>query len=269
MIYKDALGRKIDITQSPKRIISLVPSLTELLHDMGLERAIVGVTKYCVHPAHYRHTKTIVGGTKKVKFPAIKALNPDFILCSKEENTAEMVAELEKIAPVYVSDVQTFDGALELIKNLGLVLNRRTQAGHIIDKIEHRYRAFRASIEKLRPYKSVYFIWANPWMVAGGKTFINDMMRISGLKNAYEHLERYPEINIKRIRITGDDPELFMFSSEPYHFTDEEVFEVLRSNKKVLTIYVDGTYFSWYGSRLIKAFDHFEQMHQKIKSYWP
>ncbi len=269
MIYKDALGRKIDIPQTPGRIVSLVPSLTELLHDMGLERAIAGITKYCIHPVHYRHTKTIVGGTKKVKFDTLKALNPDFILCSKEENTAEMVSKLEQIAPVYVSDVQSFEEALALIETLGVILNRRTQSGHILDKIKHRYQEFRKSIEKLRPYKSVYFIWANPWMVAGGKTFINDMMRISGFQNAYAYKERYPEINIKRIRITGDDPELFMFSSEPHHFTDEEVFEVLRSNKKVLTVYVDGSYFAWYGSRLIKAFDHFEQIHQKIKNYWP
>ncbi len=267
MKYTDSLNRKIDLPKTPQRIISLVPSLTELLHDMGLERQIVGVTKYCIHPVHYKSTKVLIGGTKKVKFQVIKDLEPDFILCSKEENTPEMVTELEKIAPVYVSDVKSLDDALLLIKELGLLFERRTQSEHIIDKINFRLAKFQNFIKETPIKKVVYFIWANPWMVAGNKTFINDMLRICRFENAYAHTERYPEINIKRIRILGGNPDLFLFSSEPHDFTDEEVFEVLRSNKKVLTIYVDGQYFSWYGSRLIKAFDHFKQIHEKIAAF--
>jgi len=267
MIYKDSLQRALNLPEAPKRIISLVPSLTELLHDMGLERYIVGITKYCVHPIHYKVSKTLVGGTKKVKYQTVKDLKPDFILCSKEENTAEMVTELEKIAPVYVSNVNSFQEALNLIKALGNVLNRRTQAEHIVEKIIHRFRTFTKTIEDTRTYSAVYFIWANPWMVAGGHTFINDMLRIAGFNNAFAYKERYPEINIKRIRITGNNPELFMFSSEPHSFTDDEVYEVLRKNDKVLSIYVDGQYFSWYGSRLIKAFEHFTDIHKKLSAY--
>lgn len=266
MKYTDSLNRKIDLPKTPQRITSLVPSLTELLHDMGLERQIVGVTKYCVHPVHYKSTKVMVGGTKKVKYQAIKDLNPDFILCSKEENTSEMVAELEKIAPVYVSDVNSFEDALLLIKQLGLLFDRRTQSEHIIDKINFRLKEFQDSIKDIQIKKVAYFIWAKPWMVAGSKTFIDDMLRICQFENAYANKERYPEIKIKRMRILAD-PELLLFSSEPHDFTDEEVYEVLRSNKKVLTIYVDGQYFSWYGSRLIKAFDHFKQIHEKIGIY--
>ena len=266
MKYTDALNRTIELPETPQRIISLVPSLTELLHDMGMERQVVGITKYCVHPVHYRHTKTIVGGTKKVKPDVIKALKPDFILCSKEENTAEMVKELEKIAPVYVSDVNSLQEALELINTLGLLFDRRTQAEHIVDKIIYRRNTFQEQIKNTRIKKVAYFIWAKPWMVAASNTFIDDMLRICRFENAYAKFDRYPEIKIKRMRIVAD-PELLLFSSEPHDFTDEEVYEVLRSNKKVLTIYVDGQYFSWYGSRLIKAFDHFKQIHEKISAY--
>lgn len=266
MKYIDSLNRTINLPDTPQRIISLVPSLTELLHDMGLERQIVGITKYCVHPVHYKSTKVLVGGTKKVKYQAIKDLNPDFILCNKEENTPEMVAELEKIATVYVSDINSLIDALDLIKELGLLFGRRTQATHIIEKINFRLLDFQKSI-KDKPFRKVaYFIWAKPWMVAGNNTFINDMLRICRFENAFGHLERYPEVNIQKMQLQ-EKPNLLLFSSEPYDFSDEEVYEVLQSNRKILTIYVDGQYFSWYGSRLIKAFDHFKQIHEKIANF--
>ena len=267
MIYIDSLNRKLDLPKIPQRIISLVPSLTELLHDFGLDRQIVGITKYCVHPLHYQSTKTIVGGTKKINLKKLKELKPDFILCSKEENTQEMVEALEKIAPVYVSDVNTFDNALQLIKKLGLLFDRRTQSEHILDKINFKLKDFKMSSKQgIIKKKVAYFIWANPWMVAASGTFIDDMLRISGFKNAYTGEERYPEINIKTMKITTK-PDLLMFSSEPYDFTDDEVYEVLRKNRKTTTIYVDGQYFSWYGSRLIKAFDHFKEIHEKITNF--
>jgi len=267
MHYTDSINRELILTSAPERIVSLVPSLTELLHDMSLEPQVLGITKYCVHPVHYLSTKKVVGGTKHVKYEDIKKLAPDFILCSKEENTPKMIAKLEKIAPVFVSDVNSFKDALNLIEVLGNILNRRTEASYIIDRINFRYAEFTARIKNSDSYKVAYFIWANPWMVAGGKTFINDMLRICRFKNAYEKKERYPEINIKIIKITAK-PDVFLFSSEPHDFTDEEVYEVLRRSKKTLTVYVDGEYFSWYGSRLIKAFDHFTQLREKIDRYF-
>ena len=267
MQFFDELNREVLIPNEPQRIISLVPSLTELLHEMGLEKQVVGITKYCVYPVHYQSTKTKVGGTKKVKFEVIKELKPDFILCSKEENTKEMVQELEKIAPVYVSDVNTFEEALQLIDKLGKILYRRTQAERIVQKIIDRQQEFQVFLKEGKKYSVVYFIWAEPWMVAGGKTFINDMIKVAGFTNAYEHLERYPEIKIGRIRFSSKNAEVLMFSSEPYDFSDEEVYDAVRKNKNTLAIYVDGQYFSWYGSRLSKAFDHFKEIHQKLAEY--
>jgi ABC-type Fe3+-hydroxamate transport system substrate-binding protein len=266
MTLIDHLNRSLTLDYQPKRIISLVPSLTELLHDLGLEKRIVGITQFCVHPYHYKSVKTIVGGTKKVKMDVIQSLNPDFILCSKEENTPEMVLELEKIAPVFVSDVADFLSALQLIKELGEIFGKRIESETLVQKIEIKYADFQIYIKDKRPVKTAYFIWKNPWMVAGNGTFINDMMRINQLENVFAKKERYPEINIKYLNLQGN-PELLLFSSEPYQFKEEDAFEVLRENEKILSIFVDGQYFSWYGSRLLKAFDYFKVLQKKIVSY--
>src|SRR5690606_15229799 len=116
---KDQLHRPLLLEKTPKRIISLVPSQTELLVDLGLESSIVGVTKFCVHPIHIKEEKVIVGGTKQVHFDKIRDLKPDIILCNKEENTKEMILELEKIATVHISDIYTIDDTLELIELYG------------------------------------------------------------------------------------------------------------------------------------------------------
>ena len=266
MIYKDSLDRTVQIEKLPQRIISLVPSLTELLHDLGLEKRIVGITKYCVHPYHYQSVKTKVGGTKKVKFDVIQELQPDFILCSKEENTPEMVSVLEKIAPVFVSDVSSFQEALELIEKLGEIMGKRIEAQQLLAKIHLKYQNFKAYLSQKRPIKSAYFIWKDPWMVAGNGTFIHDMMSINRLDNVFASKDRYPEISIKHLKLQGN-PELLLFSSEPYQFSENDAYEVLHENEKMLTIMVDGTYFSWYGSRLLKAFDYFKTLQEKIEIY--
>jgi ABC-type Fe3+-hydroxamate transport system substrate-binding protein len=207
--------------------------------------------------------KTLVGGTKKVKFPLIRDLKPDFILCSKEENTREMVEELEKIAPVYVSDVTDYNSALLLIEHLGKLLNRRTQAQKLLQKIAFEKEETEVFLKNFPVLRGMYFIWANPYMAAAGDTFISDMMRLAKIENVLAENKRYPEVNIKRIRILYK-PDVFLFSSEPYDFQDEDVYEVMRYNRKTVAIYVDGQYFTWYGSRLAKAFAYFRELRSKI-----
>lgn len=266
MQFTDALQRILIIEKYPQRIVSLVPSLTETLFHLGLEKRIVGVTDFCVHPLHFRATKTLVGGTKKPKIDRIKSLNPDFILCNKEENTLETVLALEKVAPLYVTDVSSFDDTIQLIKKLGEMLGKRTEAEVLTEKINRKHTDFLKYIENKRPIKTAYFIWKNPWLVAGNGTFIHDMLRINRLENVFANRERYPEVSIKHLKLQGN-PELLLFSSEPYHFTEEDAFEVLRENEKILSIFVDGQYFTWYGSRLLSAFDYFTTLQEKISTY--
>ena len=125
---KDSLGTYFTIESTPKRIISLVPSLTETLYDLGLEDKIVGITKFCVHPFHLKSTKKIVGGTKKVHFEKIRLLEPDIIIANKEENTLEIVEELSKICPVWVTDIITLEDNLKMIEDFGNLFNKRTEA---------------------------------------------------------------------------------------------------------------------------------------------
>ena len=117
----DQLHRELVLENTPKRIISLVPSQTELLYDLGLEDSVVGITKFCVHPYHWKSTKKIVGGTKNIKFEKIKELQPDIILCNKEENTQEIVETLEKLFPVHVSDVKTIEESMPPLRDVDIL----------------------------------------------------------------------------------------------------------------------------------------------------
>src|SRR5665213_2671183 len=117
--FIDQTGRKVTVHDNPKRIISVVPSQTELLYDLGLRDEVIGVTKFCVHPNEWFHGKTRIGGTKKLDIEKIKSLNPDLIIANKEENTKEQIEELIKYFPVWISDVKTLEDALNMIDTIG------------------------------------------------------------------------------------------------------------------------------------------------------
>src|SRR5690606_6735162 len=134
--YTDQIGTTITLHKIPERIVSIVPSQTELLFDLGLEEKIVGITKFCVHPYHFKATKTLVGGTKKVHYEKIRLLNPDIIIANKEENTQEIVEELQKIAPVWTSDIKTLDDNKAMISEFGKMFNCRTEAENLNHKID-------------------------------------------------------------------------------------------------------------------------------------
>lgn len=263
-IFIDQIGIQHSFEITPSRIISLVPSQTELLYDLGLEESIVGITKFCVHPTHFKGIKTIVGGTKSVKTEKIKALQPDIIICNKEENTLEIVQELSQICPVWVTDIVSIDDNLQMIYDFGQLFNKRTEAQKWIGKINFAYQDFKQFINEKPVKKAAYFIWANPFMVAGNQTFINELLQLNHFENIYKSKEeRYPEIELKKIRLEGD-PDYVFLSSEPFPFTDEHAFEIGRFTHHAKTVFVDGEMFSWYGSRLLKAFDYFKLLHSKI-----
>ena len=128
--FTDQLGTTHTFENTPKRIVSLVPSQTELLFDLGLEENIIGITKFCVHPTHLRSEKAMVGGTKNIKFDKIKALQPDIIICNKEENTKEIVAQLSQICPVWVTNIVSVEDNLQMITDFGNILTILFQINH-------------------------------------------------------------------------------------------------------------------------------------------
>ncbi len=265
--FIDQLGTYHTFQSTPKRIVSLVPSQTELLHDLGLEESIVGITKFCVHPFHLKSTKTIIGGTKKVKYDKILALQPDIIIANKEENTLEIVEELSQICPVWVTNVITIEDNQQMIQDFGELFNKRTESQKWINKINFAYQDFQNFIQDKTHKKVAYFIWANPYMVAGGDNFINELLKLNKFENIYDNNPkyegRYPEIVIQKMRIQGD-PDIVFLSSEPFPFKDKHAFELGRHTHHAMTVFVDGEMFSWYGSRLVKAFDYFKKLHERI-----
>lgn len=254
MIFKDQLSRELTIEKTPIRIISLVPSLTELLVDLGLENQLVGITKFCIYPKHILKTKTIVGGTKQINNTKIEALKPDFILVNKEENTKEIVEQLKDIAPIFVSNTDTINDTLDLIERLGVILNCKQKATTICKEIKVKKDDFKGFIKNKPIKKAAYFIWANPYMVVGGNNFINEMLTLNNFKNVYENQSRYPEIDLKEIKET----DYILLSSEPYPFQEKHK-KIFKEFTKAKIILVNGEFFSWYGSRLIKAFDYFKK----------
>jgi len=262
-ILVDQLGNQHTFINTPKRIISLVPSQTELLFDLGLEDSIIGITKFCVHPFHLKSTKTIVGGTKNVKFNKIKELQPDIIICNKEENSKEIVDELSEICPVWVTNVCSIEDNIKMIQDFGEIFNKRTNSSKWIDKINNANAEFNTFILEKPSYKVAYFIWKNPYMVAGNNTFINELLSINKFENVYKSKDRYPEVEIKDL-VDDGNPDLIFLSSEPYPFKDKDGIEIGRILQNAKIILVDGEMFSWHGTRLLKAFNYFRYLHNNI-----
>lgn len=257
MVYKDQLNREIHLSKTPTRIVSLVPSQTELLVDLGLLENLVGITKFCVHPKNLRDEITIVGGTKKVHYDRIKNLTPDIIVCNKEENTLEMVEELQKIAPVWVSDIETIDDSFDMIRHLGILLNVSKKASKLISEIFIRMNEFKEFMKNISAKKVAYLIWKNPYMGVGNRTFIQDILKLNKFENILQNkASRYPEIELEELK----EADVILLSSEPYPFKEEDIVELKKALHSEVLL-VDGEYFSWYGSRLKDAFTYFKTLH--------
>ncbi|MCM4160723.1 cobalamin-binding protein [Antarcticibacterium flavum] len=264
MIIKDQLQRDVHLGDNLQRIVSLVPSQTELLYDLGLENEIGGITKFCIHPNHLRKNTRIVGGTKQVHFDRIRDLKPDIILCNKEENTKEMVKELEKIAPVHVSDIKTFEDSLELIDQYGRIFNREHLTFRFIEDLKSAKENFQKTLKEGRNLKVAYFIWRDPWMLAGSGTFIDTLLKINKLENVIQaNRSRYPTIDLKDLESLR--PDVVLLSSEPFPFREKHKKEISKHFEGKIQL-VDGEYFSWYGSRLLPAFDYFRKFQMKLSS---
>ena len=259
----DQIGVSHTFDNSFMRIISLVPSQTELLFELGLEDRIVGITKFCVYPYHFKITKKKVGGTKKVHYEKIRLLQPDIIICNKEENTQEIVSELRKICNVWVTDIITIEDNFQMIADFGQLFDCRVEAQKWNDKLAFALSDFKDYIRN-KPFKKIaYFIWKDPYMIAGSTNFINELLVLNNFTNIYQDIERYPEIALEDFG-TKYDPELVFLSSEPFPFTDMHALEIAEQTKNAKVILVDGEMFSWYGSRLIKALEYFKKLHNQL-----
>jgi ABC-type Fe3+-hydroxamate transport system substrate-binding protein len=255
--FIDQLNQSITISFPPRRIISLVPSQTELLATLGLQTEVVGITKFCVHPGEWLKTKTIIGGTKNFNFDVIDALQPDLIIGNKEENYEDGIVELQKKYPVWMSDIVSWNDALAMIKGIGEITAKDAEASDTIDKIQKSFE----SITLFGSQSVLYFIWRKPWMVAGRDTFIHTMLEKLNLKSAIQS-SRYPELSADEINKLK--PDYIFLSSEPYPFQEKHIEELKQISPSSKIILVDGEMFSWYGSRLLHAPLYFNALRDVI-----
>lgn len=262
-IFTDHLDRKVHLKNfPPQRIISLVPSQTELLYSMGMGNRVVGITKFCVHPTAWFKSKTKVGGTKSINFQKVAELQPDLIIGNKEENEREQLETLASQFPVWVSEVKDFWTSLSLVMDFASILGSDPRkAWALQEKISRTMGGWMAeSPEKLT--RAAYFIWRKPLMVAGGDTFINSMLEIAGFENVFQNRSRYPEINEQELQKAA--PEVILLSSEPYPFEEKHFDFFLGICPTARVLVVDGEMFSWYGSRLLHAPDYFRKIWMTI-----
>ncbi len=260
IIHVDQLKREICFQKLPKRIVSLVPSQTELLVSLGLIDRIVGVTKFCIHPKNLKSQKVIVGGTKQVNYDKIEKLDPDIILCNKEENTEDIVKYLENKYPVHVSNINSLSDALEMINQYGDIFEVKDKAQELVSMITLEKKSFDDFISEKPKKRVVYFIWKDPWMTVGNDTFIHTMLQLNGFVNVYKTKTRYPEVGKDDLKMIKD-LDLILLSSEPFPFSEKHIAEIKSYYPNTKVVLVDGEYFSWYGSRLVKAFSYFKTLH--------
>ncbi|WP_027377672.1 ABC transporter substrate-binding protein [Kaistella palustris] len=235
------------------KIVSLVPSLTEALFDFGLtSEDVVGRTKFCIHPAQEVKNVQVIGGTKNLHLEKIKALNPDLILASKEENDQFQVEELMRDFKVWVTDIATLEDNRSFLTHLGKLMNKRETAENYNRKIDGVFSGFNVD----QPKKVAYLIWKNPYMTVGSDTFIHDIIEKLGFENMFGCRTRYPEISVGEM--SGAD--YIFLSSEPFPFNEKHAGELQDVLPTAKIIPVDGEAFSWYGTHLAKCSAYFKAL---------
>lgn len=283
LTFTDQLNETISLENYPKRIISLVPSQTELLFDLGLAENIVGITKFCIHPKEQiknislnnPHIKKI-GGTKNFNFEQIKALSPDLIIGNKEENYQNGILELKQHFPVFMTDIYDLNDALQMIKSVGNITNTTEKATNICNEISKEFAIFtenfsEKSTEKnqksnLKTKKKVaYFIWNKPMMIATTNTFIDNMLQLIGFENAFSDFVRYPAVSEEDV--VSANPDVIFLSSEPFPFKEKHISYFKNICPHAHVQVVDGELFSWYGSRLKYAAKYFKEIVQSINTF--
>lgn len=260
-LYTDQLHRTVQIPAFPRRIVSLVPSQTELLYHLGLDEQVVGITKFCVHPRHWFRQKQRIGGTKNLHLEKVFSLRPDLVIANMEENEKQQVEELAKHFPVWISDVNTLDSALEMIESIGSLTGMQDTGRAIATNIRDGFRRLQLPAGRV---PTAYLIWKDPYMTVGGDTFINDMLERAGFQNVFRDRLRYPQICVADLQHSGC--RLVLLASEPFPFGQKHIEELQPYLPHTTLALVDGEAFSWYGSWLLQAPLYFRSLHRQISS---
>ena len=251
----DMMGRELLLPYAPKKIISLVPSLTELLYSLRIDERVVGITKFCIRPKDWKVIKPSVGGTKKINLSIIDQLEPDLIIANKEENSIQEIDTLSSKYPVWVSDINNFDDALYAIEAIGEITQSEKEAKRLLYQIHKAWGEITPEKNSLKT--CAYLIWKDPIMAVGKNTFIDDMIKKLHLKNSVNE-DRYPEIGLNKLEEMN--PDILFLSSEPFPFNENHLSFFAEALPNSQIIIVDGEMFSWYGSRMKYAVNYFNKL---------
>ena len=249
----DQLGTAHTFLNRPQRIISLVPSITELLCDLGLSELLVGCTKFCLHPRDLRSKIKIVGGTKNVKLDIVASLHPDIIIANKEENQKIDNDALSDNYPTWISDIKTVEDSYNMITELGMIFSKLDNSQSIIASLQEvliKGDTLSGTV--------AYLIWKDPFMASGGDTYIDNMLMNCGLMNVFKDQQRYPEVTLEEIN--AKEPDYIFLSSEPFPFQEKHIAEIQARTPGRKIVLVDGEYFSWYGTRLLYVQNYMQSL---------
>lgn len=239
-MISDTLGHVIQL-QNFRRIISLVPSWTEFICDIGSENSLVGRTSYCVEPSTISHLPS-VGGTKNPDINLIDELEPDLIIGNKEENKVIDINNIRVMnIPVFMtSAINVADALDEMGKIEFLLIKSRKLTRKIEDDM--------SSIEPFL-FSFLYLVWYDPIMVAGHNTYISKLLEFHGGKNVIDpKQDRYPKI--KLADLANIEPDILILPDEPYEFTAKEITELENYMEGTRIMQIDGKTTSWYGTRM-------------------
>ena len=244
------------------RIVSLCPSLTELVFDLGRGGELVGITKFCVHPADRVGAIEKVGGTKNPKIARIVELAPDLVLLNREENRVEDAEALERAGVrCHASMPRTVEETAAMVRSIAAALERVPEGERIAADIEARAARVRRAASNRPGVRYAYVIWREPWMSVNRDTFAHALLALAGGENVFaEAAERYPEFTPAELGTRG--PDAVFLCTEPFPFREEHAEELARLARLPRERFrvADGEYLSWHGSRTPAGIDYAEEL---------
>ena len=257
-VLVDASGATRPVGVPARRIVSLIPSTTELLCALGLADALVGVTVYCVEPRDVVRTKARIGGEKDPDLAVIAALAPDLVVANVEENRREDIDALRAAGiPVWVTYPRSVAGGLAMIRELGAVTGAVAAAEAMLAELGPLHARVLAEAASRPPVAVFYPIWRGPYMTIGGNTYISDVLAVCGARNVFaEEAVRYPVVTLEEV--ARRRPDVILLPDEPFrfrraHLADFASYADMPAVRDGRILLVDGKRFSWHGPRLADA----------------
>jgi ABC-type Fe3+-hydroxamate transport system substrate-binding protein len=242
-MLRDVQGSPFEFRTRPRRVISLVPSLTETLFALGAGSDVVAVTDYCVFPAGL--TLPRVGGTKNPSINKIRSLRPDLVHMNLEENLERHARAIRDFAPVFVTEPKTVADVAALLRTLGHIHDQSERAEMLADEVNTEMTR-----GKHESFTFACAIWKNPWMWCGGDTYVSDLVTCAGGRNVLGDRERYPSIAVEDVLAL--EPDVVFLPDEPYVFSESDAHELQTQGANAIGPF-PGHLFTWHGVRTLEG----------------